>query len=87
MLSLDDREEISRGVAAGASLRSIAAALGRAASTISRELRRNGGQRRYRAAVTDSQAWDRALRPKACKLAMHEDNGKLSLASNCEADS
>ena len=72
MLSLADREEISRGVATGASLRTIAASLGRAASTVSRELRRNGGHRRYRAAAADKQAWDRALRPKACKLATHE---------------
>jgi IS30 family transposase len=73
-LSLSEREEISRGAAVGASLRSIAAKLGRAASTVSRELRRNGGHRRYRAAAADKRAWDRALRPKACKLATH---GKL----------
>jgi IS30 family transposase len=70
-LSLSEREEISRGAAVGASLRSIAAKLGRAASTVSRELRRNGGCRRYRAAAADKRAWDRALRPKACKLASH----------------
>jgi DNA-binding CsgD family transcriptional regulator len=61
VLGLAEREEISRGVAAGASLRSIAGSLGRAASTISRELRRNGGHR-YRAAAADQRAWDRALR-------------------------
>src|SRR6187399_1674922 len=71
-LSLAEREEISRSVAVGASLRSIASRLGRAASTVSRELRRNGGQRRYRAAVADKRAWERALRPKRCKLASHE---------------
>lgn len=70
-LSLADREEISRGVAIGSSLRSIAAGLGRAASTVSRELRRNGGRQRYRAAAADSRAWDRALRPKPGKLAVH----------------
>jgi IS30 family transposase len=80
VLSVDEREEISRGVAAGVSLRSIAGALGRAASTVSRELRRNGGQRRYRAAVADSQAWARALRPKACKLAMHDELRQLVAA-------
>ena len=80
VLSLDEREEISRGVAAGASLRSIAGSLGRAPSTISRELRRNGGQRRYRAATADSQAWDRALRPKLCKLATHEELRQLVAA-------
>ena len=72
MLSLAEREEISRGLARGASLRLIAAGLGRAASTVSRELRRNGGSERYRAASADRRAWDRALRPKPCKLAMHE---------------
>lgn len=72
MLSLAEREEISRGLARGVSLRSIAASLGRAASTVSRELRRNGGNERYRAASADRRAWDRALRPKPCKLAMHE---------------
>src|SRR6185437_17040017 len=53
VLSIDDREEISRGLACGASLRSVARSLGRAASTISRELKRNGGPRRYRAAAAD----------------------------------
>src|SRR6187551_2272244 len=72
VLSLAEREEISRGVAAGASLRSIANRLGRAASTVSRELRRNGGLRRYRATTADRRAWDQALRPKRCKLASHE---------------
>jgi transposase, IS30 family len=72
VLSLVEREEISRGLARGVSLRSIAADLGRAASTVSRELRRNGGNERYRAATADRRAWDRALRPKRCKLAMHE---------------
>ena len=72
VLSLAEREEISRGLARGVSLRSIAADLGRAASTVGRELRRNGGNERYRAATADQQAWDRALRPKRCKLAMHE---------------
>ena len=80
VLSLDEREEISRGVAAGVSLRSIAGALGRAASTVSRELRRNGGQRQYRAAVADKRAWHRALRPKACKLAMHQELRQLVAA-------
>jgi IS30 family transposase len=72
VLGLAEREEISRGLARGASLRSIAADLGRAASTVSRELRRNGGRERYRAATSDRRAWDRALRPKPCKLAMRE---------------
>ena len=80
VLSLAEREEISRGVAAGASLRSIAAQLHRAPSTVSRELRRNGGQRRYRAAAADQRAWDRALRPKPCKLARHEELRQLVAA-------
>ena len=80
VLSLDDREEISRGVAAGVSLRSIAAQLRRAPSTISRELRRNGGQSRYRAAAADKRAWDRALRPKPCKLARHGELRQLVAA-------
>jgi IS30 family transposase len=68
-LSLAEREEISRNVAAGRSLRSIAAALNRAPSTISREINRNGGRQQYRANVADQAAWDRAHRPKSCKLA------------------
>ena len=68
-LSLVEREEISRGLAAGCSIRSIAVALGRAPSTVSREVARNGGRRSYRAARADRRAWDRAARPKRCKLA------------------
>ena len=63
-LTLAEREEISRAVVAGASVRSIAARLGRAASTVSRELKRNGGRESYRAAHADSNTWNRALRPK-----------------------
>ena len=68
-LSLAEREEISRGVVAGQSARAIARLLGRAASTVSREVRRNGGRRGYRANAADQAAWDRAHRPKTCKLA------------------
>ena len=68
-LTMSEREEISRGIVAGRSLRSIASSLGRAPSTVSRELRRNGGRRRYRANQADQAAWDRAKRPKTCKLA------------------
>ena len=67
-LTLSEREEVSRGLAAGQSLRSIAASLGRATSTISREINRNGGRRYYRASEAEQAAWDRALRPKRCKL-------------------
>ena len=68
-LSLAEREEISRGIVTGRSIRSIASLLGRAPSTVSRELRRNGGRRRYRANQADQAAWDRSKRPKTCKLA------------------
>jgi IS30 family transposase len=67
-LSLSEREEISRGVVAGHSIRSIAATLRRSPSTVSREIKRNGGQQCYRANVADQAAWDRAQRPKICKL-------------------
>jgi len=67
-LTLSEREDISRGVFAGQSLRSIAAMLGRAPSTVSREISRNGGRRGYRASKADQCAWDRARRPKTCKL-------------------
>jgi len=68
-LTLPEREEISRAMAEGQSIRSIAARLGRAASTVSRELSRNGGRAAYRASEADIAAWARALRPKCCKLA------------------
>ena len=68
-LSLTEREEISRWLSMRRSLRSIARHLGRSASTISREVQRNGGTDRYRAAQSDHSAWDRARRPKLCKLA------------------
>jgi IS30 family transposase len=67
-LTLAEREEISRGIAIGCSIRSIAATLGRAPSTISREIKRNHGLRSYRANEADQAAWDRAHRPKTCKL-------------------
>jgi IS30 family transposase len=68
-LSVTDREEISRGLARGLSIRKIAAVLGRAPSTISREILRHGGATRYRAAAADAEAWHRARRPKQCRLA------------------
>ena len=70
-LSFSEREEISRGIAAGRSIRAIAAAVDRSPSTISREIVRNGGRSRYRAAAADSAAWDRACRPKHCKRAQN----------------
>jgi IS30 family transposase len=68
-LTLAEREEISRSVAADQSIRSVAARLGRAPSTISREIMRNGGQECYRASLADQAAWDRGRRPKSCRLA------------------
>jgi IS30 family transposase len=68
-LTLAEREEISRGLVAHLSLRSIATLLGRAPSTISREVNRNGGRKHYRANRAEQAAWARAHRPKACKLA------------------
>jgi IS30 family transposase len=70
-LSLAEREEISRGLAVGLSLRVIAGGLGRAPSTISREVAAHGGRDRYRAALADQLAWSRARRPQTCKLASH----------------
>ena len=67
-LRLAEREEISRGMVAGRSIRTIATLLGRAPSTVSREIRRNGGRRCYRANKADKAAWARARRPKTCKL-------------------
>jgi IS30 family transposase len=72
-LRLEEREEISRGIAAGQSIRQIALGLGRAPSTVSRELRRNGGSQCYRANRADRRAWERALRPKPCRLALHRE--------------
>jgi IS30 family transposase len=70
-LTLAEREEISRGLIAKSSLRLIGRRLKRSASTISREVQRNGGADGYRATTSDQAAWDRALRPKICKLACH----------------
>lgn len=67
VLTLAEREEISRALASGHSIRSIATRLERAPSTISREIHRNGGPRSYRAAKADQAAWDRARRPKTCR--------------------
>ena len=68
-LALTEREAISRGLACGTSLRQISRQLRRAPSTVSREVRRHGGRRRYRAAAADAAAWARGRRPKRCRLA------------------
>ena len=70
-LRLTEREEISRALVAGDSLRSIARALHRAPSTISREVRRHGGVNGYRACEADHRAWSLGVRPKICKLQQH----------------
>jgi IS30 family transposase len=68
-LSATEREEISRGLARGESFRAIAARIGRPHTTVSREVGRNGGRRRYRAGSAEAAAWRRARRPKPGKLA------------------
>jgi len=70
-LTLSEREEISRGIVASQTLREIASTLNRSPSTISREIKRNGGVDAYRAAQAEQAAWVRAHRPKKCKLACH----------------
>lgn len=67
-LNLTEREEISRGIAASQSIREIARSIGRSPSTVSREIKRHGGITLYRAANADESAWNRARRPKLCKL-------------------
>jgi transposase, IS30 family len=71
-LTSAEREEISRGLAAGDSMRAIAARLGRAASTVSREVERNGGRGSYRAAKAEERSWERARRPKRCLLSVND---------------
>jgi IS30 family transposase len=71
-LTLSEREEISRGIAADLSIRAIAVQLDRSPSTVSREINRNGGYYYYRAAQAEQAAWDRAQRPKRCKLACNK---------------
>ena len=70
-LTLAEREDISRGIASDSPLREIARRLDRAASTLSREISRHGGRSAYRAHDADRRAWDSALRPKQCLLALH----------------
>jgi hypothetical protein len=73
-LMLAEREQISRGIVAGHSIRTMARSLGRAPSRVSREIQRNGGRDRYRA---DRAAWDRARRPKPCRLAINRALARL----------
>ena len=88
-LTRSDREDISRGIASGSSIREIARHLDRAASTVGREVTRHGGRPAYRAHEADDQAWQSALRPKGCLLALHRKlrevvAGKLVLESSPE---
>jgi IS30 family transposase len=82
---LVEREEISRGLATGESLRTIADRLGRSASTVCREVNRNGGRNRYRAMRADEKAWQRARRPKRCLLSVNDRLRDL-VAEKLEAD-
>ena len=79
-LTLCEREEISRGLASNLSMRAIAVQLGRSPSTISREIKRNGSYDNYRAAQADQAAWDRAHRPKPCKLAGNRSLSRIVAA-------
>ena len=72
-LTFSEREDISRGLASGSSIREIAGGLYRAASTVSREITRHGGRPAYRAYAADQQAWNAALRPKRCLLAVNSE--------------
>lgn len=83
-LSLAEREEISRGLAAGESARAIAARIARSPSSVSREIARNGGRERYRAAEADAVAWDSARRPKTTKLDRHEGLRELVRLKLCD---
>jgi len=76
-LTLAEREEISRGLVEGLSVREIAALLQRAPSTVSREIARNRGRSKYRAALADDRAWIAAKRPKTCLLAKNKKLRKL----------
>lgn len=84
-LTLAEREEISRGIAAGRSIRATASILGRAPSTVSREIRRNGGAQRYRAARADDAASSRARRPKTCVL-QRNDRLRATVAAKLAED-
>jgi Helix-turn-helix domain len=72
-LTLAEREDISRGIAAGSTIREIASGLQRPVSTVSREVAGHGGRPLYQASEADRQAWESALRPKVCLLANHEE--------------
>ena len=81
-LTLAEREDISRGIASGCSMRVIAQRLSRACSTVSREVARHGGRAQYRASEADQQAWQSALRPKACLSGPAREAPRPSLRVN-----
>ena len=85
-LTLAEREEISRALVTGESIRSIAARLGRAPSTISREVQRNGGRDDYRASQADEATWARAQRPKRCKLNENRALARIVAATRIPTD-
>ena len=85
VLSLVEREEVSRGIAAGYTIRAIARGLSRAASTVSQEVSRHGGRELYRAAEADLAAWESALRPKLCLLAKNRELRRI-VAVKLKAD-
>src|SRR5580704_14070687 len=84
-LSLAEREVVSRGLSKGLSIRRMAMDLGRAPSTISREVLRHGGRHAYRAHQADRRAWDRALRPKRCALHLNSELRRI-VASKLRLD-
>src|ERR1700731_544344 len=84
-LSIAEREVISRGLSKGLSIRRMAADLGRAPSTVSREVMRYGGRQAYRAHQADPRAWERALRPKRCALRLNSEL-RRTVASKLSVD-
>jgi Helix-turn-helix domain len=89
VLTLAEREDISRGIASGCAMRVIARGLHRSASTISREITRHGGRTQYRANAADQQAWESAVRPKPCRLATHSELQQMvasRLMPDCRCD-
>ena len=80
-LSLEEREEVSRGIARGQSARRIARTLGRSHTTIAREIDRCGGRRRYRAHAADREAWRRSRRPRPTKLELSPELRRMVAAS------
>src|ERR1700690_2881614 len=85
VLNAVEREDISRGLASGSSIRDIAKVLERAASTVSREVARHGGRPEYRAQEADQQAWESALRPKRCLMAIYRKLRKRAPSNRSRA--